>query len=334
MLNIDAVLKMIEGYTNRNNEIDENKFLQLISGLEEDEAEEVLTILADNHITVLEEVSDDVNSFGDYKSLSRLTNEELCVLYQHGDRTALDALCINNDKLIHKIAIRTLNEYNPDCLTEEDLYIEGNLGLMTAAERYDVTTGNKFSTYAVWWIRQSITREVMNNGYGMRLPVHIFEQVIKVNKVRKALRNGTISDIQERLFEDYGREYTLEQVQQLLTYADKYLNTTSLNKVIGDEDGNSEIMDFIPSVTYVEDEVMENVVRDEIEKALTTTLSDKENKIIHMRYGLGNQSPMTLEQIGKIYNVTRERIRQIESKALKKLARKSRIFGLEGLLIA
>lgn len=333
MLNIDTVLKMVQGFANSNNEIEEEKFLQLVSGLEQDEAEEVLTILADNHITVLEDVSDDVYIFGDYKSLSNLTNEELCVLYQQGDRTALDALCINNDKLVHKIAIRTLKEYKPDCLTEEDLYIEGNLGLITAADRYDVTTGNKFSTYAVWWIRQAITREVMNNGYGMRLPVHMFEQVIRVNKVRKALRHATVADIQTKLIEDYGREYTLEQVQQLLTYADKYLNTTSLNKVIGDEDGDSEIMDFIPSVTFVEDEVMEDVVREEIEKALST-LSDKENSIIHMRYGLGNQAPMTLEQVGKMYNVTRERIRQIESKAIKKLARTSRKFGLEELLIA
>lgn len=333
MLRVDAVLKMVQGFTNSNNEIEEDKFLQLVAGLEEEEAEEIVTILADNKISIVEDAEDVVVGYGDYKKLQNLTNEELCVMYQQGDKTALDALCINNARLVHKIAMKTLKEYKPDCLTEDDLYVEGNFGLITAADRYNVAMGNKFSTYAVWWIRQAITREVMNNGYGMRLPVHMFEQVIRVNKVRKALRHATVSDIQEKLLEDYGREYTIEQVRQLLTYADKYLNTTSLNKVVGDEDGDTEIMDFIPSVTYVEDEVMENVIHDEIEKALAS-LSEKESNVINLRYGLNGTAPMTLEQVGKIYNVTRERIRQIESKAIKKLAKSSKRFGLEELLIA
>lgn len=333
MLRVDAVLKMVQGFTNSNNEIEEDKFLQLVAGLEEEEAEEIVTILADNKISIVEDAEDVVVGYGDYKKLQNLTNEELCVMYQQGDKTALDALCINNARLVHKIAMKTLKEYKPDCLTEDDLYVEGNFGLITAADRYNVAMGNKFSTYAVWWIRQAITREVMNNGYGMRLPVHMFEQVIRVNKVRKALRHATVSDIQEKLLEDYGREYTIEQVRQLLTYADKYLNTTSLNKVVGDEDGDTEIMDFIPSVTYVEDEVMENVIHDEIEKALAS-LSEKESNVINLRYGLNVTAPMTLEQVGKIYNVTRERIRQIESKAIKKLAKSSKRFGLEELLIA
>ena len=333
MLRVDAVLKMVQGFTNSNNEIEEDKFLQLVAGLEEEEAEEVVTILSDNNINIVEDASDVLVAYGDYKKLQNLTNEELCVMYQQGDKTALDALCINNARLVHKIAMKTLKEYKPDCLTEDDLYVEGNFGLITAADRYNVSMGNKFSTYAVWWIRQAITREVMNNGYGMRLPVHMFEQVIRVNKVRKALRHATVSDIQEKLLEDYGREYTIEQVRQLLTYADKYLNTTSLNKVVGDEDGDTEIMDFIPSVTYVEDEVMENVIHDEIEKALAS-LSEKESNVINLRYGLNGTAPMTLEQVGKIYNVTRERIRQIESKAIKKLAKSSKRFGLEELLIA
>ena len=204
---------------------------------------------------------------------------------------------------------------------------------MKAAEKFEVSMGNKFSTYACWWIRQSITRDVMDNGYGMRLPVHVFEQVIRVNKVRKMLNGGTPEDIKNLLNSDFGKQYSVEEVEKLLMYGDQYLNTASLNKFVGNDDGDTELMDFIPFEINVEDEVMERAASEEIEKVLAT-LSEKENRIIHMRFGLGGRKPMTLEEIGEIYNVTRERIRQIEAKAIKKLKHPSRSYRLEAFYAA
>jgi len=328
MLNANVILSMVKGCTNRNNEISEDKFLDLVSGLEEDEVKEVLEVLLNNNICIVEDVVGITTTVGDYKKLQKLTNEQLCVMYQRGDMTALEALIVNNERLVKKIAFRVLKEYSPEILEADDLYSVGNLGLMKAAEKFEVSMGNKFSTYACWWIRQSITREVMDNGYGMRLPVHVFEQVVKVNKVRKMLNGGTPEEIKEMLNSSFGRKYSVEEVEKLLAYGNHYLNTVSLNKVVGNDDSDTELMEYIPFEVNVEDKVMERVRREEIERVLST-LSEKENMIIHMRFGLGGYKPMTLEEIGAIYQVTRERIRQIEARAIKKLKQPSRKNRLE-----
>ena len=333
MLNAEYILSIVKGYTNKNNEIDEDTLLDLLEGLEEPEVNDVLAILKNNNITVIEDATEPVEQFHIYTKLQKLTNEELCVLYQRGDRAALDALCVNNARLVHKIAIRVMKEYRPEVLTEEDLYIEGNLGLVKAADMFKVEMENKFSTYACWWIRQSITREVMNNGYGMRLPVHMFEQVILVNRCRNALKGGTLIELVDMLNNNYGKAYTSEQVSKLLVYADKYLSTTSLNKVVGENEGDTELIEFIVDDYSVEDEAMDTILHEEIEMVLDT-LTERESDIIHLRYGLDGGIPMTLEQVGKKYNVTRERIRQIEAKALRKLRHPSRSKRLEGMLIA
>ena len=173
----------------------------------------------------------------------------------------------------------------------------------------------------------------MNNGYCMRIPVHVFEQIIRVNKVRKSLRNPSVSDIQLKLLTNYGIDYSLEELKKILMYADHYLNTSSLNKVIGQDDGDTEIIEFIPSTVNVEDEVMQTVMAEEIDKVLAN-LSDREGTIIRMRYGIGKYDPMTLEDIGKIYHLTRERIRQIEVKTLRKLRNICKKNRLEDLLSA
>lgn len=329
MLNANVILAIVKDYTNKNNEIKEDKFLDLVSGLEEEEVNEVLEVFAKNRIHVVEEITSMTNNnYEVYKKLQNLTNEELCVMYQRGDKNALEALIVNNEKLVKKIASKVLREYRPEILEAEDLYSAGNLGLMKAAEKYEVSMGNKFSTYACWWIRQNITRDVMDNGYGMRLPVHVFEQVIKVNKVRKMLNGGTAESIAEILNSDFGKNYTIEEVERLIMYGDQYLNTASLNKYVGNDEDGTELMSLIPLEVNVEDEVMDKIAAEEIEKVLST-LSEKENKIIHMRFGLAGYNPMTLEEIGEIYQVTRERIRQIEAKALNKLRQTSRSSRLE-----
>ena len=140
-----------------------------------------------------------------------------------------------------------------------------------------------------------------------------------------------MSELQFFVNNDFGKNYSFEDIQNLITYADKYLNTTSLNKVVNDaEGGDTEIMDFIPAEESVEDIVFQSIISDEIIDLLNT-LSEREHAVLSMRFGLEGNRQMTLEEIGAIYNVTRERIRQIENKAIKKLSHPSRRKRLEGL---
>ncbi|SEQ69785.1 sigma-70 family RNA polymerase sigma factor [Butyrivibrio sp. TB] len=158
-----------------------------------------------------------------------------------------------------------------------------------------------------------------------------FEQVIRVNKCRKLHDVTSISDLQQFVNEDYNADYSYEEIQNLVMYADKYLNTASLNKVVNDADGgDTEILDFVASEQSVEDQVMDTIISEEISKLLGT-LSDREHAVISMRFGLEGNYKMTLEEIGLMYNVTRERIRQIESKAIKKLALPAKRKRLEGI---
>ena len=333
MLDEKVLLSMVKECTNGSNKLSEDKFLDMVSGLEEEEVEEALAVLAANNIEFIEEEADETGFTGDYEKLQKLTNEELCVMYRRGDKTALEALIAKNVGLVRGVANRILKNYSPEILDEEDLYIAGDMGLMTAAGKFDVSKSFKFSTYASWWIRQSVTREVMDHGYGMRLPVHVFEQVIKVNKVRRMLKDGTVEEIRDKLNSEYCRCYSIEEVEDYIMYGEKYLNTASLNKVIGGEDGDTELMDLLPLETNVEDEVMDHAATEEIYKALNT-LREKEREVILMRFGLGGYYPMTLEEIGGIYHVTRERIRQIEEKALSKLRHPSRSYRLEAFYAA
>ena len=165
MLNTKFILSMIKRQVNSNNEISEEAFLELVDGLEDAEINEVLDILSKNNINLTEDTSYNVVAYGDYNNLLKLTNEELCVMYQRGDSFALDALCIKNERLVHSIAGKTMRSYRPEVLEEEDLFIVGNIGLQTAAEKFIAEMGNKFSTYACYWIRQAISREIMNNGF-------------------------------------------------------------------------------------------------------------------------------------------------------------------------
>lgn len=329
-MNTAFILALIGKYADADKEINQDDFLELVEGLEEDEIESVLAILSKNGFKVIDE-SVNKTLYFDGSYLRGLTNEELCVLAQQGSKEAKDALIINNKNLVHKIAARVLKQYRPTGLDEEDLYIEGSIGLMTAVDKFNVSLGYKLSTYACNWIRQAITRAVMNDGYGMRLPVHMFEQVIRVNKCRKLHGANTIHELMEYVNSDYDTDYSYEDIQKLVMYADQYLNTTSLNKIANqDADADTEIIDFVAARDNVEDEVMCNVVAEEISKALDS-LSDKEHAVISMRFGLEGNDRMTLEEIGHMYNVTRERIRQIESTAIRKLSKPSQRRRLEGL---
>jgi RNA polymerase primary sigma factor len=196
-----------------------------------------------------------------------------------------------------------------------DLIQEGNIGLMKAVDRFQFRRGFKFSTYATWWIRQAITRSVADHGRTIRLPVHIIESLNKLEKERKALRSErgiepSVVDLADRLKIPVAKVRLLLEAQR---------TPYSLEMKIGEDEG-TELGDMLrdTSVRSPEETALDSDVANEVERALAP-LSDREKEVLRLRYGLGTDREHTLEEIGRHLSVTRERVRQIESRALQKL---------------
>ena len=257
-----------------------------------------------------------LKDIGNVPLLSYEEEVDLAKRIEAGDEQAKNILSESNLRLVVSIAKR----YMGRGMALSDLIQEGNIGLMRAVSKYDYRRGFKFSTYATWWIRQAITRAIADQARTIRIPVHMVDTIHRLRKTAKELqqelnREATVEEIAERM------DLPEEKIREILQYSQEPI---SLESPVGDED-EQQLSDFIKDDQGLlpPEAATQRLLKEHIVEVLDT-LSKREAEVLKLRYGIDSGHEMTLEEIGREFDVTRERIRQIEAKALRKLRSKSK----------
>lgn len=330
-MNKQYILDRIQPYL-KNKSIKEEQFNSLFSILPLRQQYEVIKILIEEDIDIIyddteEDYSEKEELFDNNRiclksenMLTRLTNEELCSLYKQGHKCVLEALVKKNEGLVRSRVLRSLKKYK-NKLDFEDLYQFGMLGLLKAVEKFEVNMETMFSTYAVWWIDQSILRGIMEQSSLIRIPVHYFDKIAKLLNVTNKNMDLSSDEIYDQYFAIEMDKCKFNEILYIATYI---LDFASLNELVG-EDLETERIELIEDdkMPSIEEQIEKKFMKKDIESILKT-LKPREEKVIRLRFGLDDGLPRTLEEIGKKFKVTRERIRQIEAKALRKLRHPAR----------
>ncbi len=267
-------------------------------------------VVVDNSIKIY------MREMGQFSMLSADEEIELAHRIAEGDQSAKNELVEANLRLVVSLA----RHYQGCGLSYQDLIQEGNIGLIKAAEKFDVSKGFRFSTYASWWIKQALSRAIADQSRTIRIPVHMTENINKFKKTERELlsklnREPKIKEIADVM------GISEKQAKEIQSYI---VEPTSLDIQVGDDD-DTTIGSFVEDTHFVNPEsayIKES--NGDVVNAVLDTLSDREANILRLRFGIGGKKAMTLEEVGKEYGLTRERIRQIEAKALRKLRHPSR----------
>ncbi len=319
---VEQVDKLYDTFEANNIEIVEDFAAEVAAST--DKEEDLETVLYAEGINIDDPVKVYLKEIGRVPLLTAEEEVDLAVRMAEGDEYARKRLSEANLRLVVSIAKR----YVGRGMQFLDLIQEGNLGLIKAVEKFDHTKGFKFSTYATWWIRQAITRAIADQARTIRIPVHLVETINKVKKVNSLLlhKNGhepTSEQIAAEL------DMPVEKVREIMRVAQE---PVSLETPIGAEE-DSHLGDFIPDddAPAPSDVASHTLLREQLGEVLST-LTPREEKVLKLRFGLEDGRSRTLEEVGKEFNVTRERIRQIEAKALRKLRHPSRSKKLKDFL--
>jgi len=264
-----------------------------------------------------------LNDIEGYEMLTAKEEVELAKQIVNSSSTAKEEFINSNYRLVVSIA----KKYKRESMDMLDLIQAGNIGLIKAVDKYDYKKGFKFSTYATWWIRQSITRYIDDCEYTIRLPVHLQQKISMLKRKKQEFVNIYLRDPSVEELADYC-DLDVDKVTEVLN---NNKNIISLDSPIKDDEDGS-LVEFIPSDDTLNDIVINEVEKHNLQEKIDEVLSfltDQEEEVLRSRFGLGESEPKTLEEIGKMFGVTRERIRQIEAKALRKLRHPSKLKQLE-----